>query len=74
VALLWPVIFEDVVRVQGNVAVLYKVKPRIWAACKGLLIGLVLIVIGAAMLHYLDGSDWLDCFYWALTTLSTVGK
>jgi Trk-type K+ transport system membrane component len=56
------------------VAVLYKVRPRIVAACKGLLIGLVLIAIGAAMLHYLDGTGWLDCFYWALTTLSTVGK
>jgi hypothetical protein len=35
-----------------------------------------LIAAGATMLHITDGAEgksWLDCVYWSITTVSTVG-
>lgn len=54
-------------------ALLYKVKPRVIAACQGFAVVGVLVIIGACLLHYSEGIAWLDCTYWALSTLSTVG-
>jgi len=33
----------------------------------------LLIVVGAVVFHYLENWDWLDSFYFAVTTITTVG-
>jgi hypothetical protein len=31
------------------------------------------VFVGAAVFHFLEGWSWLDCFYFAVTTITTVG-
>lgn len=50
-----------------------KIMPRIRAALKGVGILAAIIGSGAALLHFVEREPWLDSFYWALTTFSTVG-
>lgn len=63
---------------QATVETYFKVQPRIWKAVEGFALLFVLFTAGAIMLHSTDGSEgrqlsWLDCFYWSITTISTVG-
>jgi len=34
---------------------------------------LLIIVIGAVFVHYVEDWPWVDSFYWATTTISTIG-
>lgn len=60
-------------RVQDNIGVHLKIIPRIRAALKGVAILFGIISSGACLLHFVEQEPWLDSFYWALTTFSTVG-
>ena len=33
----------------------------------------VVIIIGSVMYHYLEGWSWIDCFYFSIITLTTIG-
>ena len=64
--------------VQATVNTYFKVQPRIRKAVEGFALLFALIATGAVMLHVTDGSEgrqltWLDCWYWSITTISTVG-
>lgn len=50
-----------------------KIRPRIFQALRGLAVLVVFVGGGAALLHWSEGHDWLDSWYWSLTTLSTTG-
>ena len=63
---------------QATVETFFKVQPRIWKAVEGFALLFALITAGAIMLHVTDGAEgrqlsWLDCWYWSITTISTVG-
>lgn len=34
---------------------------------------LIIITIGASFMHYIEGWTWIDSFYWATITISTIG-
>jgi hypothetical protein len=59
---------------QGHSAVFYKMKPRGVAVLQGLAIMFLMVCVGAIMLHTTEHTGWLDSYYWALTTLATVGE
>lgn len=58
---------------QTNTSAFFKAKPHLRRAGRAAILLVLLVVAGAALLHFTEGTDWLDCVYWALTTLSTVG-
>ena len=33
----------------------------------------IMIAIGAVVYHFLEGWDWIDCVYFSVITLSTIG-
>jgi general stress protein CsbA len=59
--------------VQVTPSAFFRVHGQVWRACNGAAVLIVLLTAGAVLLHYTEGTDWLDCMYWSLTTLSTVG-
>jgi hypothetical protein len=63
---------------QESVKTYFKVRPRIIRAIQGFGALFVLVTGGAVLLHTTSNAagrhlDWIDCWYWAVTTLSTVG-
>ena len=58
---------------QVRTSTFFKSKRHLLRALSGAAALVVLVAAGAALLHFTEGTDWLDCVYWALTTLSTVG-
>ena len=34
---------------------------------------LVVLILGSVVYHYLEGWEWIDCFYFSVITLTTVG-
>ena len=38
-----------------------------------LVYAILMLVIGAALFHYLEGWDWMDSFYFVVITLTTIG-
>eukprot|EP00892_Ulva_mutabilis_P004637 jgi/Ulvmu1/2545/UM139_0013.1 len=56
----------------------FRVRPRIIRAAQGLVLLILIVGAGAVMLHMLAVHDrkdiqWIDCWYWSVTTISTVG-
>ena len=62
------------IMLQGHSAVLFKMKPRFYAAGHGILLLGLLVILGATMLHFTEGTDAVDGVYWAVSTLATVGE
>ncbi len=38
-----------------------------------LFLTLIVIAIGSVVFHYLEGWDWIDCVYFSIITLTTIG-
>ena len=35
---------------------------------------MLIVTIGSAGVHFLEGWPWVDSFYWAVTTIATIGS
>jgi hypothetical protein len=64
----------DLMNAQERLKAYFKVRPRIIKAAQGFVLLVGLVLTGACMLRFTEPNlVWLDCFYWSVTTISTVG-
>ena len=53
---------------------LLRARPHIIRALRGAAVLLALVAAGAAMLHFSEHIDWLDCVYWCAPAAPSLGR